>query len=323
MEDWFEDWQVPSDVQPKPQDYVFDLDRALEAVVALHAKVPPDAYTAAILGIERIGNGVLIREDGVVLTIGYLITEANLVTLRTGEGQEVQGHVLGFDHATGFGLVQALKPLDAAAMPLAEAPAPVGERVIIAGGGRQQSVAGSIVARHEFAGYWEYLLADAIFTAPFHPLWSGAALIGPSGRLLGIGSLYLQHQTDDGRVMPLNMMVPIELLPPIFDDLVAGGIELPARPWIGVLAQDVDGQIAIIGTSGDGPARRAGLKEGDIILEVAGSKVATLADFYRALWALGPAGVEAPLRLNREGDVFEVRVTTHDRRRLLKTKRLN
>jgi len=211
VEEWFEDWSVPDEAQPQPQDYAFDLDWALSSVVALHANVPADAFTAAALGTERVGNGVLIREDGVVLTIGYLITEAEDVMLTTGEGQEVPGHVLGFDQATGFGLVQALEPLAAPVLPLAEGGhAPLGEKVIIAGaGGRERSVAGRVVARQEFAGYWEYLLDDAIFTAPAHPLWSGAALIGPSGKLLGIGSLHLQHQTSTGKVMPLNMMVPI------------------------------------------------------------------------------------------------------------------
>ncbi len=184
-------------------------------------------------------------------------------------------------------------------------------------------MAGRIVARQEFAGYWEYLLDDAIFTAPAHPLWSGAPLIGPTGKLLGIGSLHLQHQTAGGKIMPLNMMVPIELLPPIFDALAAGGHELPARPWLGVLAQEVEGRVMVIGTSGDGPARRAGLKEGDAVLAVAGREVSSLADFYRAIWALGDAGVETPLTLDREGDVFDVRITSRDRRRFLRTPRLH
>ena len=325
MEEWFEDWRVPAEAQPKAQDYAFDLDWALSSVVGLKASVPADAFTASALGTERIGNGVLIREDGLVLTIGYLITEADQVTLTTGEGREVAGHVLGFDQASGFGLVQALDTLAAPVLPLGEnGHAPVGERVIIAGaGGREHSVAGRIVARQEFAGYWEYLLDDAIFTAPAHPLWSGAALIGPSGRLLGIGSLHLQHQTTSGKVMPLNMMVPIELLPPVMDAIAAGGHELPARPWLGVVAQEIDDKVVIVGTSSDGPARRAGLKEGDLVLAVGGLEVSNLADFYRSIWALGPAGVDAPLTLNREGDVFDVTVTSRDRRRFLKTPKLH
>ena len=324
MED-FEDWRVPSDAQPQAEDYAFDLDWALSSVVALQANVPSEAFTAGALGTERVGNGVLIREDGVVLTIGYLVTEAEQVSLTTGEGREVPGHVLGFDQATGFGLVQALEPLAVPVLPLAEGGhAPIGERVIVAGaGGRERSVAGRIVARQEFAGYWEYLLDDAIFTAPAHPLWSGAALIGPSGKLIGIGSLHLQHQTSSGRVMPLNMMVPIELLPPIFDALAAGGHDLPARPWLGVLAQEIDDKVVIVGTSGDGPARRAGLKEGDTVLAVGEREVASLADFYRGIWDRGAAGVDVPLTLDREGDVFDVAVTSRDRRRFLRSPRLH
>ena len=325
MEEWFEDWSVPDEAQPQPQDYAFDLDWALSSVVGLHATVPSDAFTAGALGTERVGNGVLIREDGLVLTIGYLITEADHVTLTTGDGREAPGHVLGFDQATGFGLVQALEPLAVPVLALAEGGhAPVGEKVILAGaGGRERSVAGRIVARQEFAGYWEYLLDDAIFTAPAHPLWSGSALIGPSGKLLGIGSLHLQHQTSSGKVMPLNMIVPIELLPPILEPLAAGGHELEGRPWLGVIAQEVDDRVMIVGASPDGPARRAGLNEGDILLAVDGLEVASLADFYRGLWAVGPAGSDVTLTLNREGDVFDVTVTTRDRRRFLKTPRLH
>ena len=321
----FEDWNVAPEARPRAEDYAFDLDWALSSVVSLHASVPADAFTAEALGRERIGHGTLIREDGVVLTIGYLITEADQVTLTTGDGRSVPGHVLGFDQGSGFGLVQALEPLHVPVLPLDDSRhAPVGERVIIGGsGGRERSVAARIVARQEFAGYWEYLLDDAIFTLPAHPLWSGAPLIGPTGKLLGVGSLLLQHQGQNGQVMPLNMMVPIELLTPIFDDLAAGGSALPAKPWLGLFAQEIDGQVVLVGTSGDGPARRAGLREGDVILAVGGVEVAGLGDLYRSLWALGDAGVEAPLTLDREGDVFEVRVTSRDRRKFLRTPRLH
>lgn len=325
MAAWFEGWSVAAEVQPQPDDYPFDLDWALSSVVGLRARAPTDAFTAAALGVERIGHGVLIRDDGVVLTIGYLITEAEEVTLTTGEGRSVEGHVLGFDQATGFGLVQALEPLQIPAITLSDANhAPVGERVVVGGvGGASRSVAATIVARQEFAGYWEYVLDDAIFTAPAHPLWSGTALLGPTGKLLGIGSLSMQHRTNRGRIEPLNMMVPIELLPPIFEDLLKGGGGLPARPWLGVIAQDIEDRVVIAGTSGDGPARRAGLREGDIVLAVAGEKITSLADFYRSVWALGEPGVDAPLLLDREGDVFEVHVRSKDRRRFLKSARYN
>ena len=324
MATWFDDWSTAESARPRPEDFAFDLDWTLSSVVGLRARVAEDAFTAASLGVDRVGHGVLIRPDGVVLTIGYLITEAEQVSLVTGEGHAVQGHVLGYDQASGFGLVQALEPLGLPPLPLATGHAPVGEPVVVAGvGGRKGAVAARIVARQEFAGYWEYLLEDAIFTAPAHPFWSGAALVGPTGKLLGLGSLQLQRRTAGGRIEPLNMMVPIDLLPPILDDLLAGGRNLPARPWLGVFAQDVENRVVIAGCAGDSPARRAGLEEGDVVLAVDGCEVADLADFYRSLWALGDAGVEAPLTLEREGDVFDVRVTSRDRRRFLKTPRMH
>ncbi len=324
MAEGYEDWSVPPDARPASQDYDFNLERALSSVVALSARVPPDAFTAPILGTERAGNGVLIREDGLVLTIGYLVTEAEEVVLTTSEGRSVQGHVLDYDQSTGFGLVQALGDLGAPALPIGDSRhAVVGEQVITAGaGGRTHSVAARIVARQEFAGYWEYVLDGAIFTTPAHPHWGGAALIGPAGDLLGVGSLQVAHPLSGGRILPLNMIVPIELLPPL-DDLLSGRVVRPARPWLGVYAQEIDGAVIVAGFAGEGPARRAGLHEGDVILAVNGVEVTTLADFYRSVWALGEAGVEAPLTLNREGDVFDVAVKTWDRRRFLKKPRLH
>jgi len=199
----------------------------------------------------------------------------------------------------------------------------VGDQVITAGaGGRAHAVAARIVARQEFAGYWEYVLDGAIFTTPAHPHWGGAALIGPGGDLLGVGSLQVAHPLAGGRILPLNMVVPIELLPPL-DDLLSGRVVRPPRPWLGVYAQEIDNAVIVAGFAGEGPARRAGLHEGDVIMAVAGSEVTTLADFYRSVWALGDAGVEAPLTLNREGDIFDVTIKTWDRRKFLKKPRLH
>jgi len=186
-------WKVPSAVQPKPEDYGYDLDQALSSVVGLHATVPADAFTAETLGTERAGNGVFIRGNGLVLTIGYLITEADTIWIALNDGRSVPGHVLGYDQESGFGLVQALAKLDVPSLEIGDsAAASIGERVVVGGfGGRQRSVAARIVAKQEFAGYWEYVLEEAIFTSPAHPNWGGTALIGPAGDLLGIGSLQL------------------------------------------------------------------------------------------------------------------------------------
>src|SRR5881296_178764 len=207
------DWKVPSPVQPKPQDYSYDLDRALAAVVAVHSIIPSDAFSAETLGTERAGNGVLIRENGVVLTIGYLITEAETIWLHLNDGRVVPGHALGYDQATGFGLVQALAKLDLPALPLGDSTMiPLEEKVVVGGaGGRQKSVAARVVGKQEFAGYWEYVLDEAIFTAPAHPNWGGTALIGPAGDLLGIGSLQIQQAAPQRRLEDVNMIVPIDL----------------------------------------------------------------------------------------------------------------
>jgi S1-C subfamily serine protease len=316
------EWKVPPANQPRPGDFSFDLDRALASVVGLHSIIPADAFSAETLGTERAGNGVLI-DDGLVLTIGYLITEAETVWLHLGDGRVMQGHPLGFDFESGFGLVQALGHLDIEPLPLgASAMTKIGDRVVVGGaGGRTRSVASQIAAKQEFAGYWEYLLDDAIFTAPAHPHWGGAPLIGPQGDLLGIGSLQLQHQAPGGDVLPLNMMVPIDPLKPILDDLLTlGRVAKPSRPWLGLYAtEDVNDRVVVIGVAGDGPARRAGLRADDAVRAVGGKSVTSLAGFYRAIWALGNAGVDIPLTLDREGDVFDVRITSADRSQFLKS----
>jgi len=321
-----EDWTLPANLQPKPGDYPYDLDRALASVVGLSAQAPPDAFTAEVLGTERAGNGVLIRDDGLVLTIGYLIVEAEQVWLTTGTGRVVPGHVLAYDHVTGFGLVQALGRLDIPALPIGDSGrAPVGERVVVAGvGGRPRSVAARIVARQEFAGYWEYVLDEAIFTAPAHPHWGGTALIGPGGDLLGIGSLQLEHATSTGDTLHLNMIVPIDLLEPILDDfLTLGRPKRPARPWLGLYATEAENKVVIMSTATGGPAEQAGLESGDVVLAVAGRAIGNLASFFRRIWALGEAGVEVPLTIHRGGKTFEVRIPSADRARFLKTPRLH
>src|SRR3984893_17514022 len=229
------DWEMPPTVQPKPENYSYDLDGALTSLVGLRAIVPSDAFTAETLGTERTGNGVLIR-DGVVLTIGYLITEAETIWLHLADGRAVPGHVLAYDQETGFGLVQALARLDIASLPIGRSKtAKVGGPVVVAGaGGRKHSVVARIAAKQEFAGNWEYVLDEAIFTAPAHPFWGGAAMIGHGGDLLGIGSLQVQQARGEGQAEPLNMIVPIDILKPILGDLLTlGRPNRPPRPWLG------------------------------------------------------------------------------------------
>jgi len=318
------EWKVPAAAQPRPSDYGYDLERALSAVVGLHTIIPPDAFTADTLGSERAGNGVLI-DNGLVLTIGYLITEAEQVWLHLGDGRVVEGHALGADQETGFGLVQALGKIDLPELTLgASKAAEIGERVVIGGaGGRTRSVAGRIAARQEFAGYWEYVLDEAIFTYPAHPNWGGTGLINSAGELIGIGSLQVERARE-GENEHLNMAVPIDYLKPVLDDLRKfGRANRPARPWLGLYSTEIEDKIVVVGVAPKGPAARAELKTGDVVLSVKGESVTTLAAFYRKVWALGTAGAEVPLTLYREGVTFEVRVNSSDRAKFLKAPKLH
>jgi len=318
------EWKVPSDAQPRAEDYGYDLDRALTAMVALHAHIPPDGFTAETLGTERAGNGVLI-DDGLVLTVGYLITEAETIWLHLHDGRVMPGHALAIDQETGFGLVQALARLDVPPLPIgSSAAAQVGDRVVVAGaGGRSRSVAARIAARQEFSGYWEYSLDDAIFTFPSHPNWGGTGVISQAGELIGLGSLQLERERS-GKNEHLNMIVPIDLLKPIRDDLMKfGRVDKPARPWLGIYSTEIEDRIVVVGLAGKGPAARAEIKTGDVILAVGGRKVSTLNALYHAIWSLGPAGVEVPLTLHRDGVTFDVRVNSSDRAKFLKAPRLH
>jgi S1-C subfamily serine protease len=293
-------------------------------VVGLHSIIPADAFTADTLGVERAGNGVLI-DDGLVLTIGYLITEAENVWLHLGDGRVVQGHALGFDQETGFGLVQALGAIDLPSLEIGSSRvAEVGERIVVGGaGGRTRSLAGRIAAKQEFAGYWEYVLDEAIFTYPAHPNWGGTALISGEGKLIGVGSLQLERARE-GKNEHLNMIVPIDLLHPVLQDLRKfGRANHPVRPWLGLYSTEIEDKIVVVGIAPKGPAARAEIKTGDVVVAVKGDRVSTLAGFYRKVWALGRAGVEVPLTLYREGVTFDVRVNSSDRTKFLKGPRLH
>lgn len=288
------------------------------SLVALRARVPDDAFTADILGTEREGSGVVIRDDGLVLTIGYLVTEAEEVWLTRHDGRVVAAHPLAYDQETGFGLVQAMGNLDLPAVELGSSSAARTGDPILFADGEGHSVEGEIVAVQEFAGYWEYLLEDAIFTAPAHPSWGGAALVGGDGRLIGIGSLRLQMQSG-ADVADINMVVPIDLLKPILDDLVKRGRSDKApRPWLGAYAAEQNGKVVVMSLSDGGPADSAGMRQGDVISDLRDQEVRNLADFYRALWESGPIGTELPMRVIRQGREAWLRVKTGDRGAMLK-----
>ena len=235
------------------------------------------------------------------------------------------GHALGFDSETGFGLVQALDRLDLPVLPLGSSRAvDIGERVVVGGaGGRTRSLAARIAAKQEFAGYWEYVLNEAIFTYPAHPNWGGTGLISPKGELNGIGSLQVERQREC-RDEHLNMIVPIDIAKPILDDLRKyGRVNKPARPWLGLYSTDIEDKIVVVGIASKGPAARAELKTGDVVLAVKGERISTLAAFYRRVWSLGEAGVAVPLTLYREGVTFDVSVNSSDRAKFLKAPRVH
>src|SRR3954447_9894071 len=322
------EWEIPAEHQPNPEDYAFDLDRALGSVLGLHATVPEDAFTAGTLGTERAGSAVLIRKEGLVVTIGYLITEAESIWLTSSVGGAVPGHVLAYDQETGFGLVQALGRLSVPHMEMATGMrVGAGDRAILAAeGGRRHAVAATVVARQEFAGHWEYVLDKAIFTAPAHPFWGGAALIANDGRLIGIGSLHVQHSNGRELRRDVNMIVPIDLLEPILDEMLTyGRANRPPRPWLGLYAAEVEDAIVVAGISERGPASKTGLKPGDRIVAVRDEPISTLASFWCRVWASGPAGSEVVLQIARDNnkDPMRVRIPSADRTRFLKAPKLH
>jgi S1-C subfamily serine protease len=309
-------------LQPRPEDYAYDLDRALQSVVGLRATMPQDAFTAETLGTERAGHGVLIRDSGLILTIGYLITEADQIWLHLADGRAVAGTPIGYDQETGFGLVQALGRVDLPTLPLGNSSAvALGDPVVLAGaGGRKRSVAARVVGKQEFAGYWEYVLDEAIFTAPSHPNWGGTALIGRSGELLGIGSLQLEANNGTD----INMEVPIDLLKPILDDMLRFGTRKgPVRPWLGMYVADTEDKLVVMGLANRGPAQRARIDTGDIVIAVNGQPVESLADLFRKIWSMGHVGADVPLTLMRDGRSLDIVVKSADRNTFLKTPRMH
>ena len=299
---------------------VLDLEGMSRSVVTLRAEVPDDAFTAPILGSQRTGNGVVINSDGLILTIGYLVTEATDVWLTTSDGRELAAHPLAYDQVTGFGLVLPLQKMGIAPIPLgSSAELKAGDDAVVMSSpefSKPQEV--RIFARREFAGAWEYLIDDAIFATPAHPHWSGSALVDAGGNLVGLGSLLVRELTA-GEEINANMFAPIDLLKPILEDLSTRGraSRLP-RPWLGVYAAEMTGKIYVTGVAEGSPAHLADIREGDLITRVADHEVATLPDFYRRLWAVGPAGTGVPLTAIRGGMRLHLNVRSADRVDLLK-----
>ena len=288
-----------------------------DSLVSIKTVIPDDAMSAGLLGTERSGHGVRIREDGLIATIGYIVHEAESVWIGSSAGYTVPGFVVGYDFESGFGLVKPSMPLAGPVAQLGSVSSlTVGDAVTIAGAGRDSTVTDAeVVAIREFAGRWEYLLDEAIFTAPAHESWSGAALIDREGRIAGLGSLVIQGFEVEGSLETVNMFVPIDLLVPIVDEMCEyGRRRSPPRPWLGILVhEDQDDQLTIVGIYRDCPADRAGLKPGDVILSVGDQPVTGLANMFRKVWNLGEAGVPVPLKVLRESERLETVVKSDDR----------
>ena len=302
-------------------------EEILKGIVKVRSVIPKDARTASTLGTEREGHGVLIDSKGHILTIGYLIVEAETIEVTGPDGKAINATFVGYDHSTGFGLVRAEKPLGAEPITLGEsAKTKEGDPVLVAGYGGADSVQlARVIARKEFAGYWEYLLEEAIFTAPPYANFGGAALIDRDGQLVGIGSLFTQVVIRGVGSIPANMFVPVDLLKPILADLITLGRSREApRPWLGVNAEESHGHVFVTQVTSGGPAEGAGLQTDDLILKVGGKGVSGLADFYRKVWGLGKAGVDVPITVLRGADIREIKVHSADRHQflLLKPKRV-
>jgi len=315
------DDSIPSELQPRAQDYPFDLERTLSAIVGVRAHIPEDGFTVSALGTERAGSGSVIDVTGLVLTIGYLIMEAETIWLTTIDGRAVPGHALAYDTETGFGLVQALGRLGLPALEFGDsATLSIGEAMILAAaGGRGQTVRTQLVGRQYYAGYWEYLLEDALYTAPHHPNWGGAGLIDREGRLVGIGSLVLHQRVSEERSLGLNMVVPIDALKPILDPLRRyGRVDRPPRPWLGLHASEQEDAVIVHGVTRGGPAHLAGIRLGDRILAVGDEPVGDLRELWLAVWATGSAGATVRLQIGRGTEQLDFAVASQPRERFLR-----
>ena len=293
-----------------------ETDRFFDAIVKVNVRAVPDARSSATLGPEREGTGIVIGENGLILTIGYLIVEADNVEIVDHRGRTLPARVVGYDHASGLGLVRAIVPFDAPPIPLGDS-GKLAERdpvLIVNHGGESDVTLAYVVSKRPFTGSWEYLLETAIFTSPPTANWSGAALVGRDLKLVGVGSLIVREVGAGEDGVPGNMFVPIDTLKPILADLVQNGRRAgPSRPWLGVAADEVQGRLVVGRVSPEGPGDKAGLHAGDIILGVGGDGVRTQADFYRKVWSRGGAGTDITLRVLQGIDVREVTVHSIDR----------
>lgn len=295
----------------------------LDSVVKLSIKAVPDARTADNLGAEREGSGVVFGEKGLILTIGYLILEADSILVVAGDGRVYPASVIGYDHATGFGVLRAgmdCRPLELGSSADVRELATVLVAAHGAAGGASRAC---VVSRRRFTGWWEYMIDGGIFTAPPRFEHSGAALLDAEGKLVGVGSLWVSDALEIGAAFPGNMFVPIDLLTPLFDDLLATGHRRePPRPWLGVYSEEIQGHVVVTRVLPQSPAEQAGLARGDVILGVDGQAVGRQSEFYQKLWASGDAGASVVLHVLHKKTVRQLTVRSMDRMAFLRPWRI-
>jgi len=290
-----------------------------QSVVKLSIKAVPNARTADNLGAEREGTGVVFGEKGLIVTIGYLILEAHSILIVAGDGRVYPASVVGYDHATGFGVLRAAmdsKPLEVGS---SAGVRELATMLVAAHGAAGGASRACVVSRRRFTGWWEYMIDGGIFTAPPRFEHSGAGLLDAEGRLVGIGSLWVSDALEVGAAFPGNMFVPIDLLMPLLDDLLSGGRRRePARPWLGVYSEEVQGHVVVTRVLPESPAALAGLARGDIILGVGGEAVGRQSEFYQRLWSSGDAGAPIVLHVLHKRAVRQLTVTSMDRMEFLR-----
>lgn len=298
------------------------LSNANKAVVGIQVTAAEGSRSAETLGRERNGSGVVIGSDGLILTIGYLMLEAESIRVVTQDNKVLPARAVAYDLATGFGLVKPLLPLRGVA-PVAlgsHRGLELGDALMAATGGEEGDVAMTqLVSKRPFSGYWEYHIEAALFTSPPIGNHSGAPLFNQRGELLGIGSLLVMDAMGDERRLPGNMFVPVDLLKPILAEMKAtGSTRLSRRPWLGISSVEQSGRVQVVRVNADSPAQSSGLKPGDVVLAVDGVKVATLVDFYKKIWAHANPEDEIKLTVLQGADINIVTLKAVDRMATMK-----
>lgn len=306
------------------------MNKANAAVVGIRVKAVEDASSAQTLGLNRTGSGVVIEPDGLILTIGYLLVEAQQIEIITQDNKILPATAVAYDVATGFGLVKPLLPLHGVA--------PVklgslqdlkpGEPLIAATGATTDGQDGDVsttrlISTRAFTGNWEYHIDTALFTSP--PVsagsgnHSGAPLFNLKGEVIGIGSLLVMDASGENRRLPGNMFVPVDLLKPVLSEMKQSGRSRQSyRPWLGLTSTDQSGEVQIVRISANSPAENAGLQVGEVVLAVDGKDVSTLESFYKMLWAHTSPDEPVSLTLRSDDKVKVVVLTPEDRMLTLK-----